>query len=161
VIERGLDIQRLVVYPFLENSDHVPEVEYAPVSSAQSAFSAPSSYWDFLNDPAINNAVTVPMTPPAPDTHQSLHISPTEGLYLPSALAGCPGRIASASENFTTPAYSSGLVAVDSDEKVRLTLAATTDEVPLLSGVRLFYPDHQSKSAPGPDPTVFEIDTVD
>lgn len=122
---RGVDIQRLVVYPFQEDVDHRPHVEFAPVASWQDEFAQDSQFW-----------ASHGQTDPAPMSHQSAYREPVRGqVLLPSALAGLNH---SPSGNPPVQFYSSDPVPKDQpDARVRLVVQATTDEIPLLHGVEL------------------------
>ena len=135
----GLDVQALVVYPALEDVEHTPHVEYAPATSRQRAFPQPSGYWTPLG--------VAPTTP----TAQAVGLdAQNQALLLPSALCGQPA---------VSPAvgpvqlYASDWLSLDpaAGDRAWLTLQATTDEVPVLDGVRLtFRPPEEEKVYQGP-----------
>ncbi len=136
---RGLDLQALVIYPALEDVEHTPHVEYAPILSRQRAFPQPSPYWSPQG------------VAPATATAQAVLLDPAnQALLLPSALCGQPA---------VSPAvgpvelYASDWLSLDpaAGDRAWLTLQATTDEVPVLDGVRLtFRPPEDAKLYRGP-----------
>jgi hypothetical protein len=124
--EVGLDVERIVIYPFLEDVDHRPHVEYAPVASRQSAYSAPSAYWTRLG-----------VVAPDPAMHQSIaYVASDEALMLPASLVGL-GAISPLQGPVT--AYASDLVRLDASERVFLTVQATSDEIPVADALRLTF----------------------
>jgi hypothetical protein len=129
----GMDLQRLVIYPFIESVDHHPHVEYSPVVARQSRYGAPSEYW-------LGVGLTVT---PDPALHPSQTFDPGyNALYLPSSLCGLGTFSPSVG---TVTIYASDLVSTDpkDHDSITLVLQATTDEVPLLSGLRLLFPDER------------------
>ncbi|MCW5736970.1 MAG: hypothetical protein KIS73_22785 [Enhydrobacter sp.] len=128
--EWGMDLQRLVIYPFGEGVDHHPHVEHSPVAARQSRYGAPSDYWARVGVTAI----------PDPVLHPSQAFDAgNDALCLPSALAGIDAVSPSVGP---VSLYASDPVSTDPNdgESVTLVLQATTDEIPLLSGVRLLFP---------------------
>lgn len=128
--EWGIDLQRLVIYPFAEGVDHHPHVEHSPVAARQNRYSVPSDYW---------SQVGVASTPnPALHPSQAFDNS-ANALCLPSALAGIDAVSPSVGP---VRLYASDLVSTNPNDgdNVTLIVQTTTDEVPLLSGVRLAFP---------------------
>jgi hypothetical protein len=142
----GLDIQRIVVWPFLEDVDHRPHVEFSPVASRQRHYPGSSAYWE-----------RVGVDPPDPDDNPSTgYDGGNDALLLPSALAGIGAWSPEVGE---VRLYASDLVAIDApgtmqmeaDPRILLTLETTTDEVPTIEGVRLdFRPPPTHKGYYGP-----------
>ncbi len=142
--EVGLDVQRLVIYPFVEDVDHRPHVEYAPVASRQLAFRAPSAYWARMGVAA-----------PDPATHQSIGLDePGEAVLLPGGLVGL-GEIGPVVG--PVGVYASDLVELDGRNRVLLTVQATCDEIPLVDGLRLAFRPGPGAKAPYPGPKVPEL----
>ena len=120
---RGIDIQRLLVYPYLEDSDHHPVVEGSLLSIRQNRYPQPgaSSYWIATGD-----------QPPQPDTHQSVSVFPSR-LPLPTVFDWLP--VEDSQSEWT---YQSDLIELNSDNRIVLTIAATSDEIPVLDAIRLY-----------------------
>lgn len=124
-IGRGVDIQRLVLYPYLEDVDHHPAVEGTLLSVWQTRYPLPDSsdYWNFIGE-----------LPKQPETHQSLSGDRlNHRLPWPSVFSWLPVRGPA-----TAWSYESDLLELDSDDRLILTLEATTDEIPVLDGLRLY-----------------------
>ncbi len=135
---RGIDIQRLLIYPFLEDSCHEPDVECCAISSRQSAYSFPggSAYWSHAGVGQLDPAL-----------HQSVFLDEsTWRVNLPSSIAGIRAETQNAG---SAPGYSSDLVKCDGTETVYLVIAATSDQIPLVEGVGLSFLDepHQKYGA--------------
>lgn len=122
---RGVDIQRLVVFPFCEDVDHRPQVEFVPVASRQTRFFDPSLFWQSHGEAAPDAA-----------RHQGVFREPYLGhALLPSALVGI-GH--SPHGNAPLSVYASDPLPKDDPEaRVVLVLQTTTDEIPLIHGIRL------------------------
>lgn len=131
----GIDIQRLVVYPFLQDTDHRPLIEASPLASWQHVYDQTSRYWNLSGG----------QTPHA-DSHQSLFRSADHAAWTPAVLDGIvhlrqgqkPARL-----------YSSDRVKPGTDNRVHLIVQATTDEIPLLNGVGLSFAQPASLELPG------------
>ena len=122
----GVDIQRIVVYPFLEDVDHRPRVEYAPLASRQTHYTGSSAYWSRLG-----------VDPPDPAAHQSIgYAEEADALCLPSALVGLPAQSAATGSALL---YMSDLLSIEDHDRALLTLEATCDEIPVLDAVRLTF----------------------
>jgi hypothetical protein len=136
----GVDIQRLVVYPFLDDADHRPHVEHSVVASRQAQYVMPSNYW-----------ARVGVAAPVPADHQSIGADDdNDALLLPSALSGMGDLSPMVGE---VALYASAPVPLDpaQDNRVFLVTQATTDEVPVLDGVNLvFRVPAESKTYHGP-----------
>ena len=136
----GIDLQRIVFYPLLEDVDHAPHVEHSVVSARVEQFAVPSAFW-------TRNGVAAP----AAATHQSVLYDPAhDALLLPSALSGVSSLSPVAGE---VQMYGSDPLSLDPGTPSRLFLVteATTDEVPLLEGVHLvFKPPEQKGIYQGP-----------
>lgn len=136
----GIDIQRIVFYPFLEDVDHRPHVEHSVVSSRVESFDTASGFW------ARHSVAN-----PARDTHQSVLLDESrEALLLPSALSGISSVSPYAEE---VPIYGSDPMPLDPAKPSRVVLVtqSTADEDPLLEGVHLvFRPPEQKGVYQGP-----------
>jgi hypothetical protein len=136
----GIDLQRIVFYPFFEDVDHAPHVEHSVVSSRVERFDSASTFWS-------QHAVAAP----APDTHQSVLFDATHhAVLLPSALSGVPLADSMAGE---VQMYGSDPLPLDpaNPSRVFVVTEATADEVPLLDGVHLvFRPPELKKLYQGP-----------
>lgn len=132
---RGVDIQRLVLYPCLHDVDHRPEIEFAPIASWQSKFGAPSRFWSASGIDA-----------PTADSFQSVYRSSDGQIMLPSVLAGISHQPQDADP---VPLFSSDVVTPDSDERVSLILQTTTDETPLVCGASVLFEPPQLVKAEG------------
>lgn len=121
---RGINIQRLLIYPYLEDVDHYPTVESSLVSVRQTNYPKPdlSFYWSFF-DPD-----------PQPETHQSV-ANVAETLPWPTSLTFLP--ISNPYSENPTDHYVSDIVELDSSDRIVLTVAATSDEIPILDALRL------------------------
>jgi hypothetical protein len=139
-VRRVLDIQRLVVFPFLEDVDHRPHVEAVPVSSRQMVGFSNSAYWTRAGEAS-----------PLPITHQSIgYDAQHDALLLPGALAEAPATSPAVGR---VPIFASDTVPTDpaEDNRIFLILQATSDEVPLLEAVRLiFRVPEEDKAYQGP-----------
>jgi hypothetical protein len=132
----GVDLHRIVVFPYLEDVDHRPQVEHSIVSARVSNFSVHSDYWTRAGQPA-----------PAPATHQSVFFDQAhDDLPLPCALNGIPAESPAAG---TASMFVSHPVPADpsADNRIYVVTQATTDHEPLLEGVRLVFrpPEGESK----------------
>lgn len=116
-------IERLVVYPFLEDVDHRPSVEFVPVAARQTAFTQPSAYWSAQGVAA-----------PDPVRHQSVARGAAGRCYHPAQLVGVTHQIASTAD---VPAYVSE--PLGPGERLHLVLQTTTDETAVISGVTLAF----------------------
>jgi hypothetical protein len=129
----GVDIQRLVLYPCLQDVDHRPQVEFAPIAAWQTKFHG-SRFWS-------NAGVTAPQ----PASHQSVYQTSLGEPLLPSVLAGVgveqPGAAA-------IPLFSSDRVSPGTD-RVSLVVQATSDEIPMVAGVGLLFEPPASFKQPG------------
>ena len=134
---RGIDLQRLVIYPYLEDVDHHPVVEGVLVSVRQTNYAQPqlSPYWEMIFE-----------GPPQPETHQSVTIL-YDRLPWPSVLSYLPIT----TDGRTEWTYESEIVKLDSDDRLVLTFAATTDEIPVLDALRFA---HRVRHAKAKDPVV-------
>ena len=123
----GFDVQRIVLFNYLEDVDHRPHVEHSPVSVRVAGYDLPSDYWTQANEAA-----------PDPATHQAVFYDPSrDALPLPCALSGLipysqnSGELAPLFVSHPVP------VAAGGDNRIYLVTEATTDHEPLLEGVRL------------------------
>lgn len=123
----GIDIRALVVYPFRDDVDHTPHVEYAPALSRQRVYPQPSPYWSLLN-----------VTPDTATSQSLLWDAAAQALLLPSALSGQPAVSPVAGP---APFYATDALSLDSaaNDRAWLVLQATTDEIPIVDGVRLTF----------------------
>jgi hypothetical protein len=126
----GMDLHRLVIYPFAEGVDHRPHVEYSPVVARQSRFLAPSGYWSRVGLVAVPDPLINP---------SQAYDASADALCLPAVLSGLQALSPSAGP---VGVYASDPVSTDPNQgdSVTLVLQATTDEVPLVSGLRLLFP---------------------
>jgi hypothetical protein len=130
----GIDIQRIVFYPYLEDADHRPHVEHSVVSARVGEYAAPSDYWTALNEAA-----------PAPATHQGVFFDQQRSaLPLPCVLSGLQ-PISPAGE--PAAVFVSHPVPADpgQDNRIYLITEATTDHEPLLEGVHLVFRGPEEK----------------
>lgn len=136
----GIDIQRIVFYPYHEDVDHRPHVEHSVVTSRVESFDTASGFW-------MRHGVGSP----APDTHQSVLLDEgQEAVMLPSALSGIPSASLVSGE---VPIYGSDPMPLDAAKPSRVVLVtqATADEAPLLEGIHLaFRPPEQKGVYQGP-----------
>lgn len=122
----GVDVQRIVFFPYLSDVDHRPHVEHSLVSVRVGGYTTPSEYWTAAGEPA-----------PDPDRHQAvLYDSASDVLPLPCSLSGLvpvsPAGVRA--ELFVSHPVPAG---PGRDHTVRLVTEATTDHTPLLDGVHL------------------------
>ena len=121
----GIDMARIVAYPFLQGSDHQPHVEFTPIGTWQEAYRVPSDYW-----------ATLGVASPNPRIYQSvLREASTGALLLPSALASGNVDAPGVGE---IPFYASDLL-TDQGERAWLVVETGTDAVPLIEALRLTF----------------------
>jgi hypothetical protein len=127
----------LVLYPYLDDVDHQPQLEATPIAVRQSTFATGSAYWQALGET------------PDPHTHQAVDARLPSTLPMPSALSG----VVTMTAGDPVRSFESGAVPLDTKHHVAIVLETTTDEIPLVDGIRLAFREHP---VPGAKYKVFD-----